>query len=273
MSWAVLRKTLRDSRPLLICLTLAVVVFAFLVVRALVEAEDDLAHWRMFLDRPLVKFFIRTALGADLTEDLNSTTLATFALGHPLLYALSWTLLLTIATGVLAAEIGRGTADLLLSLPVSRAAVYLSTSVVWMLAAALVSAAPLAGLWLGERVWAPRQPFDLARIGPVVVNLLALNLCLAAVAMMVSAMVSRRGPAIAVLLFALLASDLVNLLAPFWTVIQKIAFLGFLHYYRPLPVIRSGQVPWADVGILLAVAAVTWLVGLWHFRRRDIPAA
>jgi ABC-2 type transport system permease protein len=273
MSTAVVRKTLRDTALLLVLLTAGIVVFNILAARMLVEAATELPLLRMWLDRPLVQLLVRMALGADMAGELTSTTLSTFALGHPLYYALAWTLLLTLATGAIAGEIGRGTADLLLTLPVSRVAVYVSVSVVLALAAVLVSGTPLLGLWLGQHVWSLAEPLDFHRLWPIPFNLLALNLCVAGVTLMVSSLVSRRGSAVGIVLAGILVSDLVNLLAQFWDTIRRISFLGFLHYYRPLVIARSGQLPLDDVAVLLSVAVCAWTMGLWRFVRRDIPAA
>lgn len=272
MSRAVLVKTLRDWSLLIIISTLAIVLFEIAIVRSLIEAANDLAMLRHWFERPLVRTFIRMALGADFVGDLTPTALCTFGLGHPLLYAVSWALLLAIASGTLAGEIGRGTADLLLALPVSRVAVYLSTSAVWLLSAVLLSGATLAGLSLGERIWPLSQPLDFARLWPVAVNFLALVICVAAATTLVSSLVSRRGVAIGIVLGGLLVSDVVNVLAPFWKLFERISFLGFLHYYRPLSIVRTGEFPTCDIAVLLVGALLAWLAGLWHFARRDIPA-
>lgn len=272
MSWAIFQKTLRDRLLLTTLMTLAIVALEAEIVRVIVELCKDLELVRMWLSRPFMQNLIRIALGADLSGDLTPTTMSTFGLGHPLLYALAWTLMLTIGTGVIAGEIDRGTADLLLTLPVARRTVYISTSLVWVLGAVLVSAAPLPGLWLGQRLCPLPEPLEFQRLWPVSVNFLALNLAVAGVTMLVSSFLSRRGPAVGIVLACLLASDLVNLLSQFWEAIKPISFLGFLHYYRLLPVVRSGQLPYGDIATLLALALGAWLVGLWHFSRRDVRA-
>jgi ABC-2 type transport system permease protein len=272
VSRAVLLKTMRDTGGLLLLLVLAVVGLEMAVIRALLGISNDLGALRGWMELPLVRELLRIALGADFAGDYTPTTLITFGLGHPLLYALSWTLLVTIGTGVIAGEVDRGTADLLLTLPVSRAAVYTSTSAVWVFAAALVSFASLLGLWLGERVCPLSEPLRFSHIWPLTVNFLALNLAVAGVTMMVSSFLSRRAVAVGIVLACLLFSDLMNFLSQFWDRVRPFAFLGFLHYYRPLPVVRSGLLPVRDIVILLAVGAVAWGVGLWYFRRRDIPA-
>lgn len=272
MSRAVLAKTARDAWLLSAVLTTAILLLEIAVVRMLIEAGQNLEHVRIWLEWPLVRDLIRIALGADLIGDLTPTTMATFGLAHPLLYVFGWTLLLTIGTGVLAGEIDRGTADLLLTLPLSRSAIYLSTSAVWLGAAVVVSAAPLAGLWLGQQIWPGAQPLEYRRLWPLAVNLLALNLAVAGICMFVSSLSARRGKAVGIVLAVLLVSDLVNIFSQFWPAIRPISFLGFLHYYRPLPVVRSAAVPLEDIATLGGVAVAAWLAGLLCFRRRDIPA-
>jgi ABC-2 type transport system permease protein len=273
MNRALFFKTLRDYRVLIIILILAIIIFELLAVRMLLEGVKDLYMVRLMLERPFIKTLVRLTFGADLAGDLNATTLATVGLAHPLLWLLCWTLVVTISTGVISGEIGRGTADLLLTLPISRARVYVSTSLVWLLAVIPASFAPLLGLWLGQTVFPLHERLDFGRLWQVSVDFCALNWCIAAVATCVSSLVRRRTTAVGIVMAGLVFSDLVNLLVPFWDAIRPISVLGFLHYFRPLVIVRSGHVPWGDVGTLLGIAIVAWLVGLFCFSRRDVPAA
>lgn len=274
MNRTIIAKSLRDYALVLVLITIGLIGFEVVVIRMLVEASHDLELLRAWLERPLIKTLLQLALGAEFTAaDLNPTNLAAFGLAHPFVYAMAWTLLLAITTGVVAGEVGRGTADLLLTLPLRRSTVYISSCVPWLIGIALISAACVFGLALGERIWPLDKPLDLGRIALVSINLAALNFCIAGVTMMVSSLTSRRTIAIGVVLTALLISDVVNLVVPFWEAIEPIAFLGFLHYYRPLPLLRSGALPAGDLTILIGVGTLCWLIGLWHFSRRDIPAA
>lgn len=273
MNRAVLRKTFREYRLLLSATVLGIILLEVFLVRAILDTERDLDKVRPMLELPLVRNLVRLALGADLLEDVSSTALMTFGLGHPLLYALAWTLLLTIATGVIAGEIGRGTADLLLTLPVSRVTVYLSTTVVWVVGAVAAGGAAWLGLWLGQCLFPLSQPLDMGRLALVAINFCALNLAVAGCTMLASSLVSRRGVAVAIILTALLVSDLINFLALFWPAAEAVSCLGFLHYYRPLQIVRSGALSAGDLSTLLGLGAAAWLAGLWYFHRRDIPAA
>lgn len=272
MNRALLLKTLRDRTPLLVVLMLGIVALELAIARMLIELGANLAHVEVWLELPLIRNMLELILGADLLGDLTPTTSATFGLAHPMLWVLAWAMALTVGTGVLAGEMDSGTADLLLTLPISRRTVYVTTSTVLLFGTVLLSVTPLAGLWLGLRIWPPEQPVEFRRLWPVAANLAALNAAVAGVTMLVSSVVSRRGKAVGYVLGALLVSDLVNVLAQYWSVAKPISFLGFLHYYRPLLTVRSGQLPWDDILVLLALALSTWLAGLWYFCRRDIPA-
>ena len=48
---------------------------------------------------------------------------------------------------------------------------------------------------------------------------------------------------------------------------------GYLHYYRPVDVVRDGRWPVRDLCLLGTVAVVFWTIGLLIFRRKDIPVA
>jgi ABC-type transport system involved in multi-copper enzyme maturation permease subunit len=211
--------------------------------------------------------------GFDRLADLTPATLMTIGLAHPLLYALTWTLLLTTCTRVISGEIERGTAELLLTLPTSRAAMYVSVSSVCTLAGAFASAAPPLGIWIGQTLAPPAEPIEMGRLWVPVVNLFALYVAIGGATMFVASLTTRRGKAIAIVLAGLLGSLLLNFLANIWAPAQKFALLGILHYYQPLSGLRTDHWPLTDLVVLLCVGLCGWLAGLYWFSRRDIPAA
>lgn len=270
MNAAVMRKTARDAAALLVIVVLGILLFECLIVRALGEFTEEITE--IWFSRPFLTNLVKALLGADLAENVTVTSLMTIGFAHPLLYALVWGFLLATGTRVIGGEIDRGTADLLLSLPISRARVYASVSAVWMLAGVPVCLAPLAGIWLGEWAFPLSEPLELSRLRIVPLNLFALYLAVGCGTMLVSSLVPRRGPAIAIVLAALLGAFLLSFLAQFWSLAERLSFLGMLHYYRPLECVRTGIWPLREIAVLGTGAVTLWLVGLWQFSRRDIPA-
>ncbi|MCH7871930.1 MAG: ABC transporter permease subunit [Planctomycetes bacterium] len=270
MNIAIARKTLRDILLPLVIILSATVLFEIIFVMAMGELARDLEGF--LAAREFIQRFIRALAGDDLIGDMSPTSIASFGLVHPLLLALSWTLLLTWGSHVIAGEIERGTADLLFSLPVSRLSLYVSASSVLLLCAVLMSTVPVVGLSLGLWLNPLWEPVNLPRLWMVAVNLFMLNLAIGCMALAVSSFVSRRGLAVGITLAVLLTSFFINVLAQFWSFAENISFIGLLHYYRPLPIVRTGQWPLTAMFALAVFAAVFWMAGLWQFRRRDIPA-
>jgi ABC-type transport system involved in multi-copper enzyme maturation permease subunit len=54
---------------------------------------------------------------------------------------------------------------------------------------------------------------------------------------------------------------------------EKVDWFGIFHYYDPLKVLDSGNVPAKSVLLLLAFAAVGFGAALLVFQRRDITAS
>lgn len=270
MNAALLKKTARDTAALLVIVVLGILLFECLVVRALGEFAEEITE--LWLSHPFLTNMVKALVGADLAESVTATSLMTIGFAHPLLYALLWGFLLATCTRVITGEIDRGTGDLLLSLPISRSRVYCSVSAVWMLCGIPLCLAPLAGVWLGEKAFPMGEPLELSRLRVVLLNLLALYLTIGCGTMLVSSVLSRRGPAVGITLAILLASFLLSFLAQIWPLAERFSFLGIFDYYRPLETVRTGSWPLRQIAVLGASAAVFWSSGLWHFSRRDIPA-
>lgn len=265
-----MRKTARDTAALLVIVVLGILLFECLIVRALGEFAEEITE--IWFSHPFLTNLVKALVGADLAENITATSLMTIGFAHPLLYALVWGFVLATCTRVIGGEIDRGTADLLLSLPISRARVYASVSAVWMLAGVPACLAPLVGIWLGEWAFPLSEPLELSRLRIVPLNLFALYLAVGCGTMLVSSLVARRGLAIAIVLAVLLGAFLLSFLAQFWSLAERLSFLGILHYYRPLECVRTSNWPLKDTGVLCGAALVFWLTGLWWFSRRDIPA-
>lgn len=268
MSLPLLRKSARDTWFILTAAALAIAIFEVLAILAFHYAVRDA---RLYFDGmpPFVRRFVNVLAGMDIQGTLTPTGLMSIGFAHPIVHIVLWSFTIAFTTRVLVGEIDRGTADLLLSLPLSRARVYATLSTLWLLAGVVLAAAPCAGTWFAQWYFG-RGPFDFPRLGMVSVNLFALYLAIGAASLMVSSMLSRRGPAIGLIFAVLEASFILNFLAAIWEPAKQIAFLGVLDYYRPLPIIVTGQWPVKNLVTLLAAAVVCWSAGLVVYARRDI---
>jgi ABC-type transport system involved in multi-copper enzyme maturation permease subunit len=224
----------------------------------------------IFEQMPFVKTFVTALLGTEIGGEITARTMQAFLWVHPVLLALIWGFETTLCTRIPAAEIDRGTIDVLFSWPVSRRKIYYCETLVWLVTGILLICMGL----LGHRLAAPSMPDEMrpvmSRVVVVMANLFCVYLAVGGIAFLISACSDRRGRAIAIIFALVLASFMLNFVAQFWMLAKKIAFLSVMDYYQPAVVLTSGQFPTADITILLTVAVVTWFVGGEVFARRSI---
>ena len=169
-----------------------------------------------------------------------------------------------------AGEVDRGTIDVLLSLPVSRTRVYLCESVVWLASGVLVVAFGVLGHVVGGRYTGPDTVRTASELVIINVNLYCLYAAVGGMACLVSALSDRRGRAIGIVFGIVLASFLLNFLAPFSDRVAKVSFMSVLNYYKPVFILRDAAWPVSDVLVLSAAAGAFWLAGAVILARRDI---
>ncbi|MFQ5591729.1 MAG: ABC transporter permease subunit [Phycisphaerae bacterium] len=268
MNRGLLIKSIREALPSTVLFGVAAAAFEALLAYLIPIFYTELAD--QWLRLGIVENIFKGLLGADAGGPLGAGVMASIAWVHPIMLTLIWAHVIINCTRLPAEEVDRGTIDLLLALPVSRTGIYLCESVVWLGAGLGVIAMALVGSLVGSRFAAPDLRAELAPRLVVVVNLYCLYVSVGGVTCVVSALSNRRGRAIGAVFAVVLVSFLINFIAQFWHPAKSIAFLSVLNYYKPLNILRGSSWPIADMGVLLAVGAVLWFVGLLIFARRDI---
>jgi ABC-type transport system involved in multi-copper enzyme maturation permease subunit len=267
---AVLRKTSRDALWLAVGAGGALVVFEILYVRIITQLAPELIEmWRRF---EFIRKLLQALVSIDVSQNVSMNSLITLGFVHPFLLIVMCALVVTTTTKATVAEVDRGTADLLLSLPIGRRRLYATVSLVWMLAGAIVATCAWLGLQTGAALFRPSEPLNGRLLLIPLTNLLALYLAVGCATMLISSGLRRRGVAVAIILGLLLFSFLINFLDPLFPPVRPIAFLGFLHYYRPVEAVRDGLWPVRDLAVLLGMSILTWVAGMERFARRDVPA-
>ena len=257
-------KIWREYRLVFSLLLIGIFVFELIVSAVLPSFFEESAA--QMLSHPFIRNILTALLGSEIGDKLSPQALLTAAWVHPVLLSLLWAHLIVFCTRMPVAEIDRGTADLWFALPVTRMTHYLTESFGCLLTGLLLLLAALAGHLLGSG----DQHAPLPSLLLVVTNLYALYIATAGFAYLCSTLTSRRSRAIGLIFAAVLFSFFLSFLVPFWPPAKHVAFLGLLHYYRPLQVIAHHQAPTADILILLGLALLFWLLGARALRHRDL---
>ncbi len=265
------RKTFRDSLALLAASTCGIIVFVVVFAWAMINMGPELMQ---FLSKFqfLAKIF-EVGLGIKVDGDFSVNIMLAVSFAHAMVMMMSWAVMISISTRVTVGESERGTADLLLTLPVSRTEVFVSTSLVWMVSAVLLAISPLIGIWISVLVLNPDETIVLSSFAGASINFFAFLLAIGGMSTLVGCIFDRRGPAIATVVGIGIFSVLINYVEPFISQISRIKFLSLMTYFRPVESVRSGVFPLFDFLIMLSIGMVCWAIGLMIYNRRDVPTA
>ena len=269
MNRGILLKSAREILP--VTLLLGALLLAMQAALAYVLPTFSAQFSSQMLRVEFVRQMIGAMLGADLAAGIGPEMFVAMAWVHPVVLALVWAHAIIVCTRVPAGEVDRGTIDVLLGLPVSRWGVYVSETLAWLAAGALLVMLGAIGnmVGIGQVANESLHP-DRRRVLIVVANLFCLYMAVGAAGWFFASMSDRRGRAIGAVFVVVLASFLLNYLAQFWEPARRAAPLGLLRYYRPLAILRDGTFPARDVVVLLSVGLVLWTAGGMIFARRDL---
>jgi ABC-2 type transport system permease protein len=249
---------------------LGLVLMGFEAALAYVMSKFSAQITQQWLQMDFARGIMQAMLGTEIRDRIGPELFQSMAWVHPVVLSLVWAHALVCCTRVPAGEVDRGTADVLLGLPVSRWELFLSETFVWLTCGAVVLAAGLAGNVLGSLPLpsGDRPPF--ARLALVLLNLFFLYGAVGGLAWLVSSLSNRRGRAMTVVFLILLALFLLNYLAQFWSPLESFVFLGPLHYLRPVNILATGACPCRDLAVLAGAGGALWLLGGVIFARRDL---
>jgi ABC-2 type transport system permease protein len=267
----IFKKTLGESLPMIAAASLGITGFVVLFAQSMLGMGAELMKFVSQFEF-LQKIF-EFGFGIDVSGEISISVLFAVCFTHGLVLIMSWSTVIATTSRVTSGEVERGTADLLLTLPVTRAEVYCSTSLVWISASALLAICPVIGVWIGLQIFEIDEPVEITRYFAPALNFFFLILAVGGISSMVSAIVDRRGMAVSIVAGFLLLSSVLNFVLPFIEAIQPLSFLGILGYFRPVDIVRSGNWPISEMATLFAIAAVCWTIGLVVFSRKDIPTA
>ena len=234
----------------------------------------DVGAWGTLLN--LMPNFLQPMLGVPLSK------LATPAGQLSILYTHVVTILVCVGWALgrgsdsISGEIGRGTMDLLLSLPVRRVSVMIVPAVAATVGAALLAGSVWLGMWLGLRSIAFHNPPSSGLFLPGAWNLFAMTFCFTGVTTFVSSWNRDRWRTISLAGGFFILSLIVKYVARMWADGAWLGYFSFLSLYKPQELILmppaggwSGLTP--DL-TLIVIGLACFTAGAVIFWRRDIPA-
>jgi ABC-type transport system involved in multi-copper enzyme maturation permease subunit len=263
-----LLKSLRETWLAALLFGLGLLAIERLLTFVLPQIQAEIGQ--IWLELPFARNVFTALLGIDVRDEFTGQMLQSLLWVHPVVLAAIWGHEVIHCTRVPAGEIDRGTIDVLLGFPVSRRAMFVAESAVWLASGLAIIAIGAIGYLHGSAAMDPALRPAAGRTLLVLLNLACLYVAVGGVTYLVSACCDRRGRAIGWVFGLLLASFLLNFLAQFWAPARKVAFLGVMNYYRPAIIIQDGVLPAGDLAVLLGVGVATWILAGEVTARRSI---
>jgi ABC-2 type transport system permease protein len=174
-------------------------------------------------------------------------------------------------------EVGRGTMDLLASLPIRRATLIFIPAAVSAAGAMLLALTVWAGIALGVKTVTLEGPVPLGQFAPGVLNFFAMIFCLTGMTCFVSSWVADRWRTIFISVGVFLISFILKMIAQLWQAGSWLRYGSFLTAFQPQQlVLGSKPHDWTAFrynAVLIGLGLICYAAAAIVFWRRDVPAS
>lgn len=186
-----------------------------------------------------------------------------FSYGPPILAIFA----VVVGTGLIAGEEEKGTLDLLLSHPIRRWRAVTEKFAAFVVATVLITV--LIAIFFVSGSVMIGETSQLDRITLATMNIVPVTLAGGALALMASVLFRSRRLANAVALVVIIGSYFMESLGKTVDALEPYRPIALFHYYDSTAAL-FGSIKWGDIGILLALTAIFFVISLLAFQRRDI---
>ncbi len=273
MNQAIWKKAVSEAWRLLLICSALLVLFAWVFVWLMSQFQLD----TLGLVLRMMPKFMQSAMGIPVAEMATRTGQFSILFVHvvTLLVCVGWAL--SRGSASIAGEIGRGTMDLILSLPVRRSTVMLVPAVVATAGSAILAASVCLGIWLGLTTVDVGDDIRASVFLPGAANLFFMTFCFTGITTLVSACSRDRWRVMAVAGGIFIASSIIEMISRLWADGAWLKYFTFLSMFEPQRLILFGQEAAPSSlecnSVLLALGVVCYAAAAFVLWYRDIPAA
>ena len=273
MNRALWRKAFSDiwAQLLISCLILA--GFSWLFLWLLSQFRGDLAGELL----KVLPAFLQRLLNLPIGELATPTGVISIVFIHivTLLVCGGWAV--GRGSDPICGEIGRGTMDLLVTLPIWRPTLIVIPAVAATLGAALLSASIMIGIALGLSTAINHKEITMVQFTPGAVNLFSMIFCLTGITVLLSSIIHDRWRTITIAVGLYLVSLILEALYRAWPAGAWLHYCNFLCTFKPQElIVLWNNSPWTQViynAVLLGIGLLCYAAGALIFSRRDVPTA
>jgi ABC-2 type transport system permease protein len=273
MNRALWRKAFSDIwvQLLISCLILAGFSWLFLWLLSMFKADFAFSLLKAMPE------FMQRMLNLPIGELATPTGVISIVFIHivPLLVCGGWAI--GRGSDPICGEIGRGTMDLLVTLPVWRPPLIAIPAVAATLGAALLAASMMLGIALGLHTAINHKEISTVQFTPGAVNLFSMIFCLMGKTALLSSIIHDRWRTIIMAVGLYIVSIILEAIYRAWPAGAWLHYCNFLCTFKPQElIVLWGNSLWTQViynAVLLGIGLLCYSIGAVIFSRRDIPVA
>jgi ABC-2 type transport system permease protein len=267
MNPTAIRLELRRSRTLVLWLGIITGAYAGFITIFYSNVVDNAAAFE-----DLLKLYPRELMAAFGLEANNFADPGVFLGGY--VYNFLWPLVgaalaIVLATRV-AADADRGFLDIALATPIARSAYLLGSIVAQVVGVAILAAALVGAVLLGDLLIEP--DFPAVSVALSTLHALAFGMAVAGPTTLLAVLFLDRGRAAGVAAGVLVLMYLLNVVGALAPEVEGVTIVSAFRYFDLKALISEGTYPIADSVILAGVGVAGWALALYAFRRRDLAA-
>ncbi len=264
--WPIIKRTINDRKTVIMIYIIVALAFLLMYVSMFPSFADQTQQWD-----ELMKTVPEGVMKAFNLEDYSFARLENFLSGE--LYSITWPLLLIIlavstAGAAIANEVEKGTIEIILSQPITRAKFYLSRYIAGIavifafVVITIYPAIPMAKI------------FDIS-ITTANYSTLALSAFLFGVAVFsigyaLSAVFSDRGKVYFLTAGLMVLMYVFNIVALLKENFSDLKYLSFFHYFNPVDNLVRNQISDTGAIVFISTTIITFIIGMIVYNKRDI---
>jgi ABC-2 type transport system permease protein len=264
--FTIIWNTIKDKKIALLVYCLAAIAFVWMFVALFPSIQEESEQFTQLFESYPEGFFKVFGI-----EDLGFSTIEKFlALEN---YSIMWPIMamffmVSLAGYSLVREVEKGTAEILLSRPISRSKLYFSryfAGIIMLIIFTIISVfcvVPLAHLHDVD--------YNIDNYVSIAILSFLFGWAVFSVAYLFSAIFSEKGRAYAVTGGLLILMYFFNLIASFKEDWENIRYASFFYYYDFNKALIDVQIDWQSIFVFIAAALVCTFVGAVWFHKRDI---
>lgn len=173
-----------------------------------------------------------------------------------------------LAGSLVAEETEKKTLEILFSTAVSRTGFIISKFVAFLTLLVFLSIASFVGIYLG--MWQIGEQIDELLL---IYVFLSGTICMAAIGsigLLFSCVFNIQRRAISLTMIVFFSLYVLNVIATLLEQHPMLKFFTLFHYYDASKIFKRGAICWPDIGILIAVFTIMFILSIFTFRRKDI---